>query len=276
MKPFNINKFVHFVLLPEVVSRVETVGPNAGRPIPTIGSLSFRTYTDTAGVFDTPGAPVEYITTVDANGRPKGKWFKMDQSHNAIIVNINDVDVKGKKMIDFIRNHPDCEGSKNGRYITDGNGDTIQINVKFRELNTEQDAQTALAASLRRSKAQLSAGELDFDTLKEVAILGIGMSSNSESILRHKVVEWAGKRPQDYFTILDSGDRQIRAQVRKAITDGIFTERGPLIYWGNEIIGSNEDDAVSKLLNDEELRSALKEKTSIEFKKTEPKPTKKK
>lgn len=269
-KYYNADKEHYFVLLEEVLYKVENFGPNAGKVVQNMGPTSFRDYTDKKGVFGKTGVSVQYVISKDDLGRDRGKFFTLSQSHNAFKVNETDTDIYGKKMIEFIANHPWCEGSPNGDYVKDENGDVIQVNVKYRLLNDEKDAEIALQASLNRSKAQLSANEIDEQTLVEVATIGLGMSGKPDKIMRHRVVEWAGKRPSDYFEVLNSGDRLVRALVRKAIADNIFTTKGELIYWGSTIIGTDEDAAVKKLLEEKDMMDALREKIDLKAKPSEP------
>jgi hypothetical protein len=271
-KAFNTTKYSHFVLLPEVAFKREPDGSmRAG-----IGSISFGSYTDKAGVFGTTGVAVQYVVSRDDRGRDKGKFFTLSQSHNAFIVNETDQDIYKKTMFDFIASSPWCEGSPNGKYIIDENGDRKQIDVKYRLMNSEADAEIALEATLNRSKAQLSAGEIDAQTLLEVAAIGIAYHGEPDKTMRHKVVEWAGKRPNDYFEVLNSGDRLIRALIRKGISDNILTLKDPLIYWGNTLLGTDEDGAVKTLVDDKDRLSALQEKVNLKAKvEVAPKPKKK-
>jgi hypothetical protein len=274
-KAFNTSKTNYFVLLPEVLYKQETSGPNAGKMVPAIGSFSFRDYTDRTGALGRgTGVAVQYVVSKDDRGRDKGKFFTLSQSHNAFMVNDTDRDLYGTRMIEFIANSPFCEGSPNGSYKEDANGNLVQTNVMYRLLNDEKDAEVALEASLNRSKAQLSANEIDEQTLLEVATIGIGYNGKPDKIMRHRVVEWAGKRPKDYFEVLNSGDRLVRALIRKAIADNIFTVKGELIYWASTLIGTDEDSAVKKLVDDKDLLSGLQEKVDLKIKTAEDKPKK--
>lgn len=254
-----------FVLLPEVLYKQETAGPNVGKMVPAMGPFSFRDYTDRTGALGKgTGISVQYVISKDARGRDKGKFFTLSQSHNAFMVNDTDTDLYGIRMYDFIANSPFCEGSPNGTYRKDNDtGDTVQTNVMFRLMNSEADAEIALEADIRRSKAQLSAAEIDEQTLLEIATLGLGRTGDPDKVMRHAVVQWAGKRPQDYFDVLDSGDRPIRSAIRRALSDKIFEQKGSLIYWGQTLIGPDEDTAVATLMKDEQLLNALKEKVNI-------------
>src|SRR5689334_14297101 len=143
----------YFVLLPEVAHKLETTGPLTGQYREALGSISFRTYTDIAGVFGKPGADVQYVTSRNQNGQERGQYFTINQAHNAIMARKEESDLHGKSKFDFIKNSPYCEGSKNGTYITNSEGDRIQTGVVFRLMNTEADAAVALEANIRSSKA---------------------------------------------------------------------------------------------------------------------------
>jgi hypothetical protein len=257
------NREKKYVLTNEAAYKIETIGPNAGQLIQKLGFLSFRTYTDKAGVFGGRGVMVQYVTGKDDRNRDRGKYVTINQSHNAIITREGEVDIYGKEWDKFISNSPYCEGSPNGDYAVDGEGNKTQINAVYRLLNTEGDAEVAMEASIRRSKAQLSAAEIDDQILLEVATIGLGRTGTPGKLMRHEVIEWAGKRPQDYFDILNSGDRQVRGMVRKAIADNIFSQKGDMIYWGQTLIGTDEDKAVGRLIEDPVMLDALKEKVDL-------------
>lgn len=248
-KNFNTNKFKYFVLIPEIAAKG--------------GFVSFRTYTDHAGVLKKGiGVGVQYVEGVDDKGKQKGKWFELSQSRRTFVVREGQQDIQGISMYDFLKNSPDCEGSPNA-----------QPNSKplFREMNEAKDAKVALDSGKNRIKAAASALDLDDDTLTEIAA-HIGYFGDTDDLMRHRVVEWAEKRPEDYFEVLQSGDRLIRALVRKAIADGVFTKKGPVIHWETTVVGNSEDDAVSKLMQDKAMLDALRENVDL---KIEKKPKKK-
>ena len=127
----------------------------------------------------------------------------------------------------------------------------------------------SLEADTQRITAQAEALNLDKETMTEIANI-LGYYNQPPDITKLRVVEWAGKRPVEYFQLIKAGDRSLRAAVRKALADGIFKQKGELVMWGETIVGSNEDAAISQLAGDKEMLSALQEKLGLK------KPSKKK
>lgn len=250
-------------------------------------SYSFRAYTDRIGKFGNPGATVIFDDgTKDKNGRSIGKGFSVGQSHYKLQAREGQKDVENKTLYDFFCHAPFCEGSPNGDYFDkDGNpvslgdlkdrgknierirsGEISQINVKIKLMDDEKDAELALETGLKRSEAQLSVGQIDEDTLAEMGAY-IGEFGKPDKKMRLRVYEYAGRYPLDYFKILNSGDRPIRALIRKGIADGVLSQKGTIIYWNETILGGDENAAVSTLLNDNDMLSTLKDKVSLKIEK---------
>jgi hypothetical protein len=248
------------------------------------GSFSWRTYTDINGAFGNPGSEVFYNDgTKDKAGRPTGKPFTISQTHYKLQAKDGQKDYSGIALYAYFINAPFCEGSPNGNYTNaiDGEpispqdtthreanikkiatGEWVQHNVKFRLLETELDAQVALEAGMKRTEAQMSAGQIDEETLAEIAAL-IGAFGKPDKLMRLKVYEFAGKRPLDYFNYLNSGDRGIRAIIRKGINDKILRKVGSIIYWEDSVLGNDENAAVSALLGDRSKLDGLQEKVKL-------------
>jgi hypothetical protein len=253
VKNFNANAFTWFVLVGEGIDKV-----NRG------GSYSFRGYSDHANAHGLgAGKYIEYVTSRDANGRPVGKYFTLDESRRRFQVREGESDINQITQYSFFKNCPDCEGSPNGYYIqVDDAGTMVQQGIMFRELNTDADAGVALEAESRRIEAQASATKVDDATLQDLGAF-IGVFGEPGKFMRLKVVEWAGKRPVDYFKVLNSGDRAVRAVVRKALEDGVFSKRGSVIYWQETMIGADEDAAIATLLKEPRMMEALQKKVDL-------------
>lgn len=252
--------------LPEQTQFVPT-----GKFVETIfqgGSYSLSLgYTDHAGVIkdkDYPngqrGRYVEYVQAKEANGRDKAKRFKFDQSLGRIMTRPSDTDIYGRSQYEFLKNHPECEGSPNGIYEEAG-----QVGVSFRELNTAKDAAIAVQSDRLRNKAEATAFNLDDQTLEEVANI-IGYFGEVDDMMLLKVVEFARKQPGEFDNLIKSEDRGVRAVIRKALAEGLFKQFGKdgLIKWETTVIGNDENDAVATLRKDKAMLVALQEKLGID------------
>ena len=250
MTKFKEVNHVHFVV---VGSFLETV--NRG------GSVALQLgYTDHSGkVAKNKGDYVEYVMSRDEKGKNKAKRFRFDSSFRRLLTRLTDTDINQVSQYDFLKNHPGSEGSPNGTYDSKGN----QTGVVFRELNSAKDATVALQSDRQRNEALTSAFNLEEETLTEVANI-IGYYGEPDDLMKLKVVEFAGKRPAEYTELLNSGDRSLRALLRKALSEDIFTRKGALIMWEQTVVGSNEDDAIATLHRDKEMYDALKNKLDID------------
>lgn len=226
-------------------------------------------YFDYAGALGDKGKYIKYVDARNIKGQDIGKRFRFDLSLRRLMARESDKDFYGVKLFDYLKNHPFCEGSPNGDYYEDA-GKQVQAGVVFREMNTERDAAVALEADEYRIKAQGDVLALDEQTLEEVAAI-LGHYGAPDKVMRLKVLEFAGKRPDEYFELMNSGDRSVRAIVRKAIDSQIFNKRGSVIIWDGTPVGGDEDDAISTLMKDPDMLKALQEKlglkTPIEVKK---------
>lgn len=223
-------------------------------------------YHDFEGLFgkraEDKGKYIEYVSSKDEKGRDRARRFKFDASLRRLMTREYDRDIYGKSLYEFLKNHPACEGSPYGTYVKDDNGNDVQTGIMFRELDSEADARVALQADTLRINAQADALNLDKETMTEIANI-LGFYNQPPDITKLRVVEWAGKRPDEYFQLIKAGDRSLRAAVRKALADGVFKQKGELVMWGETIVGSNEDAAIAQLAGDKEMLSALQEKLGL-------------
>lgn len=248
------------------------------------GGYTFRTYPDKTGAYTgTPGMDAMYDDGTRLRGVLTGKTFSMNQSHYNLQAMEGQTDNNKRKLVDFFLCHPGCEGSPNGEYQSaDGrpisdkllsdregltakikSGEITQLGVKFRLMDGVKDAKLKLETGKRRAEAQVSACEIDDDTLKEVAAVAVGIFGEADDIMRDAVYEYAGRKPMDYFKLLETGDRAIRAIIRRSIADGTMTMKGTSIYWAETLIGSSEDTAVSTLQSDNQMLESLQESSNI-------------
>lgn len=246
---FTLPEQIKFILCGEALEFVNRGGTRAL----TLG------YTDNTGVFGEKGDYVEYVTAKDTKtGKLIPKRYRFDQSLGKLLTRKTDKDVFGKSQYEFLKNHPSCEDSPNGVYRPDKDGNKKQIDVVYREYNPDKDAQNALKIDTARISAQATAMNLDDQTLEEIANI-LGTYGPVNDAMRVRVIEFAGKRSDQFNELLKAGDRSLRALVRKAINDKEFSKQGSFIKWGETLLGT-EDDAISILLKDQAMIDALKEK----------------
>lgn len=216
-------------------------------------------YVDNTGKVSEAGNYVEYITAKDSKtGKLTPKRYRFDQSLSRLQTRKTDQDIFSVKQYDFLKNHPSCEGSPNGTYRKNAAGVLEQVGAIFREYDPDKDAQVALAADTLRIEAQAVAMKLDDETLEEVANI-LGHYGAVNDAMRVRVIEFAGKRSDQFNDLMKAGDRSLRALIRRAVKDGEFTKKGSLIFWGDTPLGT-EDDAITILLKDVEMTNALKTK----------------
>lgn len=210
------------------------------------------------------GRYVQYVQNKDDKGRDVGKRFRFDQSLGRIMTRPSDRDIYGKSQYEFLKNHPDCEGSPNGTYVFDEEGNKVQTGVTFRELNSAKDAEIALRADKARVKAEMTALTLDEKTLEEIANI-IGYFGDVDEHMSLKVCEFARKKPGVFEELLNSDNRSVRALIRKAVQEGVFRLQGALIKWENTTVGVSEDDAIAKLMTNKEMTRAIQQKLGVDF-----------
>lgn len=219
-------------------------------------------YTDHQAVLQSdPGKYIPYVDSKDHNNRDKPKRFLFNESFRRLMTRASDKDNYGISQYDWLKNYPTCEGSPYGDYVEE-NGVRIQIGVQFRELDSAKDAEVALQADVKRIEAQADVLALDEQTLTEIAAI-LGQYGEPDQLMRLKVLEFAGKQPSNYFKYKNAGDRAVRAIVRKALKEKVFTTKGEIIMWDSTVIGANEDAAVSKILTDQSILDALQEKLGL-------------
>jgi hypothetical protein len=233
------------------------------------GSYGISTgYTDHAGAVKdgdnakgTPGRYVEYIASKDDNGRDKAKRFKFDQSLGRFATRQSDTDIYGKRQYDFLKNHPECEGSPNGNYVGEGNK-KVQTGITFREADALKDSSAIVKIDKQRIKAESSAVELDDETMTEIANL-IGYFGEADDLMRTKVMDFAKRKPAEYLDALNADDRGVRAIIRKGLKENVFFTVGEMIKWDKTTLGNNENDAVAFLRKEKEVLTAIQEKLNM-------------
>lgn len=210
-------------------------------------NYSFRNYVDPL-----TGQERGYVVGFDKNGQPLYKeWFFNYSSKRQIRVSNSEVDLKGQKAVDFLRSSPEFYGNKNGHYVDDR-----QVLFMFKEINEEAEAAAAVDARMVTVNAQAKAGALKGQELQDVAAI-IGVFSPSESVRKHRVLDFAANFPDKFLALVDDPLLKIRSLIRKGINDNVLKVTGRVISWEGQQIGADEDDAVSTLSKDAKLKSAI-------------------
>lgn len=224
MKPLSSNDYVFFALIN-----------------PIEGSWGFTGYSDASG----HSYRATNGTTV--GGIPKNYeiyWSASERIYRApkdrkITVIFNGDQMERMLLVDYIRNSPNCEGSPN-------NQSGIHP-VIFKELDEVKDAELKVSRRLRRNEAITAAAGLEDQDLIDMGAL-IGEFRNDKFLLLDKVSEFANNDPESFFKLYKDPTRQVKALIRKALQSGKLKKTGDAIFWGNESLGGNEDQAVAWLI----------------------------
>lgn len=207
------------------------------------------------GAYTDPDTGEYVYRTMSQNkvGNPVVYRFLFSQGGGKII-SVPEVwkDVEGKSMADFLRNHPECEGSPKNRG---------QL-AYFKEIDIEKDAEIQLEAEDKIRLAVNEAAALKGDKLKYVALL-IGENSDKESKQSLAVIQYAKSAPDSFMTMVKSPDVEVRAMVREGITKAVITKKGSLHMWETVNLGGDEDAAVANLVKDKDLKDAIKRAISL-------------
>lgn len=149
--------------------------------------------------------------------------------------------------VDYIRNHPACEGSKN----------SIEFQpTLFKELDPIKDAQIELDRRKRRNDAVTKSLELEGKDLADMATM-LGVFVDDPVFQLARVSEFANQDPEWFFKFYEDGSRPVKALIRKAIRMNKLKQAGDAIFWDKECIGGDENQAVSYLLADPEKMKGL-------------------
>ena len=216
---------------------------------PTISHYSFSGYTDKDG-------NPQYIANSRTSDGIIRRSFSFSRKDRTMKIPVYQKDIEGNSVVEFLRNHPECQDSPNGIYKETPDG-TVQQNIYFKELNDGKDAKKALEGRRITTKALNLALELDAESAQEVAMLLFGFRSDDIDIIQFKLYEYARNKPEDFLEVADSKDRKARALVRQGVSVGALIKKGRLILWEDTVIGNDEDEAVSNLMKDKKLMDSL-------------------
>lgn len=217
---------------------------------PNNTSFSFRTYNNDRG------QAVGFMEGKDQFNRPIFRRWKFDQDVRKISVHKDKTDVSefAVKAVEFLRNSPNCKDSPNGTYR---NGK--QEDVYFEEVNDIKAAQIGLDFETHRILAQNEALRVKGQDFIDLCGM-IGVFNKDETVMRFALVDYAKNKPASFLDMVKDPTRQLRSLVRACVHENVFSTAGGgrLIQWENTLIGTDEDDAVAKLKNDEKLVKAIR------------------
>jgi hypothetical protein len=200
------------------------------------GSISFDSYLDVndkqIGI---------QIGTERNTGYPIFKRFTWTPEQDSIWIPKGD-----KKTIKFLEESPFCNGSEL----------SVPGQTWYKRFDLANDAKIANEKRSKSRKAGRAAEELKGDDLEQVAVL-CGCFVGVEDIQRHRVESFAEANPDEFMKIIDGPDRKARSLVRSAKESGVLHTKGKMIMWIDVFIGSDEDDAVAKLMKEPKLLEAL-------------------
>jgi hypothetical protein len=224
------SKYAYFILLPEYRRRAAN---------------SFRGYSDEEGQI------VEYYEGKrdKHSGELIPTYFTYKKGKHHMHIRVTDKDINGLKKVDFLRNHPLCEGSKLQK---EGNYTPL-----FREMNTEKDAQVAIDFKIVRNQAENAVLGLNLEELKSAAAL-VGEFSPKETVQRHRVLEVAGATPKEFLEMINAPEFKVRALIRRGVRNGTLSKQGTIIKWKEVLLGGDEQAALSQLINNEDMYEAVK------------------
>lgn len=219
---------------------------------PSNAGYGFSSYTDYVGALGKPGTVVQICYQLDKNQKPIPYHFSMGLRDRVIRVEANKVDMFGTSVVEFLRNAPGCLGSPNGSYLPDG----TQVEVYFKELNEEVDAEKALEAKEYRLQAETLAASMPADEVMEFNAM-LGVFKKGEKLSRHFLMELAGNKPQVFMEYYNNPKRKALALIKRGLHSRVLKQNGTVVAWNDTVLGLDEDDAASKLMQDAKLFDAL-------------------
>lgn len=181
---------------------------------------------------------------------PEPTKFSWSRRHKVMNVSNNAMgkDKHGMPIsrVEFLRNHPECDGSPNNR----------GRKAWFKEMDADKDVDIALEANKQRREAENRAAALSGEELSSVAAL---YNEISGSVKKQKfaVLQWAFHDPENFLNTVNSADFKIKGFIRRALAANVLEKQGTIIRWGTVTVGIDEDDAVRTLLLDETIAKSI-------------------
>ncbi len=175
------------------------------------------------------------------------------RSNRQLRIPLNAKDMHGNSIVEFLRNHPECEGSPNSK--VNDQGQRLYA-PWFKEVNSNRDAEIVLKqAKIKREAENLALG-LDGDEFIEVCH-SFGLSTSKETIARHRLLEYAAADPTSFIENVNATERKPKAIFNEGVRIGTIKKRGYMYKWGDFDLGSTEKAVIERLLEDKKLFDQL-------------------
>lgn len=228
---------------------------------PYMASYGFSEYSDDVGAVKyrdekdgIPGRVVSISYRQKANGQPEKYHFSFtsDVRDRAIRVNKNSVDSRGINIVEFLKSHPECKDSPNGKYTEDGK----QLDIHFKLRDEEADAVKLLAHQGVRLKAENIAFNLTDEEVFEIAPL-FGENSPVPAMAKHTIMDLASNKPLIFLEVYEDGLRKAKSLLKRAVIAKVLTLNGSAVVWNKTTLGLDENEAAAKLASDPTILEAL-------------------
>lgn len=235
-KLFNYNDYYYFALI-----------------TPISGSWSFTSYSDGENTYEAirglnpqTKMPLQF----DIYFSTKERVYRCGKNAKVKVLVNSDLDRPvTMSLYEYLRNHPNCEGSKNAMPDSP---------VIFKELDEQKDAKVHTDRIKRRAEAMNKALSMKPAEYDNVAPL-IGVFNDDPDIKQRAILMFADQDPEKFFSYVEDQSAPIRALIRKALSINKLRNLGEAIFWDKETLGGNEDQAVSYLIANKEKLEALKQ-----------------
>lgn len=240
---FNPDDYIYFALLGER-SKVSSYG--------------FTGYTDVNGDY-------KFISKgKDKDGNDIPKKYKFNAKFRKI--RIPNRPGRYQEEIDFLRNHPECVGSPNGRYRKDGEGGQVQLGVYFKEINDDKDATQAIDASKLRIKAMNIALEMQDDPVNLNSMCTVlGLNSKTSNTKFFNLLEFAENNPILFMEAYEAPDREVRALFMRGKAEKVVERKSAVWMLRDNQLGVDDEECVTTLLKNEGLVRMLKRMLGMEI-----------
>lgn len=221
---FNTDNYVDFVLI-----------------TPMQQGYSFSSYSDSDG-------KICYLAD------PSGKKFFVNFGEKERIYRVSknlekiNQDGKKQKVHDYISKAPFVKGSPNE------NGYFIE------KVDNEASAEQALDNKTRRIKAEQSVLDMSEEEVASIAPI-FGIFEKTPKQRQYGLLRIAENSPDAFFEVYDRQDKDILSVVRKALRKNVLVKRGTTIYWGEECLGTDENESISKLQKNPKIVEGIAKQT---------------